>query len=106
MPPGLYTLSLHDALPISQVRQVERAGVVPPLPHVARGGEAGVEVGGVTADRKSTRLNSSHLGISDAAWALHSFPTRRSSDLTSAAGRAGRSSTAPATRGPRRRGGR
>src|ERR1039458_7020439 len=41
------------------------------------------------SDRKSTRLNSSHLGISDAvfSWAccdhrdLHSFPTRRASDL-------------------------
>src|SRR5947209_46938 len=33
------------------------------------------------ADRKSTRLNSSHANISYAAPALHSFPTRRSSDL-------------------------
>src|SRR5262245_37872487 len=33
-------------------------------------------------DRKSTRLNSSHLGISYAVFrALRSFPTRRSSDL-------------------------
>src|ERR1039458_9680246 len=43
-----------------------------------------------TQDRKSTRLNSSHLGISYAVFCLkrcsqhrdlHSFPTRRSSDL-------------------------
>src|SRR5262245_4846106 len=35
-----------------------------------------------SADRKSTRLNSSHLGISYAvACDSHSFPTRRSSDL-------------------------
>src|SRR5262245_38146746 len=38
-------------------------------------------------DRKSTRLNSSHLGISYAVFSyhrqLHSFPTRRSSDLYS-----------------------
>src|ERR1035441_10467010 len=42
------------------------------------------------SDRKSTRLNSSHLGISYAVFCLkrcgdhrdlHSFPTRRSSDL-------------------------
>src|ERR1035438_5728670 len=34
------------------------------------------------ADRKSRRLNSSHLGISYAVYRyLHSFPTRRSSDL-------------------------
>src|SRR5437868_3402615 len=32
-------------------------------------------------DRKSTRLNSSHVSISYAACALPSFPTRRSSDL-------------------------
>src|SRR5438045_3817000 len=34
-------------------------------------------------DRKSTRLNSSHLGISYAVFCLHlhPFPTRRSSDL-------------------------
>src|ERR1039458_10010950 len=44
----------------------------------------------VTRDRKSTRLNSSHLGISYAVFCvtsgdqrdLHSFPIRRSSDLT------------------------
>src|ERR1039458_5314437 len=39
----------------------------------------------VAPDRKSTRLNSSHLGISYAFFGyprdLHSFPTRRSSDL-------------------------
>src|ERR1035438_9071694 len=41
----------------------------------------------VFLDRKSTRLNSSHLGISYAVFCcgdlqfLHSFPTRRSSDL-------------------------
>src|SRR5438045_3510739 len=37
----------------------------------------------VTLDRKSTRLNSSHLGISYAVFLpdLYSFPTRRSSDL-------------------------
>src|ERR1035438_2027331 len=37
------------------------------------------------SDRKSTRLNSSHLGISYAVFHLdgHSFPTRRSSDLGS-----------------------
>src|SRR5262245_12190236 len=36
----------------------------------------------VFRDRKSTRLNSSHLGISYAVFRdIHSFPTRRSSDL-------------------------
>src|SRR4051812_33423437 len=42
---------------------------------------------GVAVDRKSTRLNSSHMSISYAVFCyrahrdLHSFPTRRSSDL-------------------------
>src|SRR5687768_17354496 len=35
----------------------------------------------VCLDRKSTRLNSSHGYISYAGRCLHSFPTRRSSDL-------------------------
>src|ERR1035441_58737 len=45
----------------------------------------------LSTDRKSTRLNSSHLGISYAVFCLegahgdlHSFPTRRSSDLYAA----------------------
>src|SRR5262245_53746244 len=37
-------------------------------------------------DRKSTRLNSSHLGISYAVPVVPSFPTRRSSDLSSRRG--------------------
>src|SRR5437868_6710519 len=39
--------------------------------------------GKLSEDRKSTRLNSSHVSISYAVYtlALHSFPTRRSSDL-------------------------
>src|SRR5690606_34294870 len=45
-------------------------------------------------DRKSTRLNSSHVKISYAVFcdrrALHSFPTRRSSDLNAARRRASR----------------
>src|SRR5438132_1493376 len=37
----------------------------------------------IRVDRKSTRLNSSHTVISYAVPVLHSFPTRRSSDLSS-----------------------
>src|SRR5438445_9850103 len=72
----IYTLSLHDALPISQVlrervvvhrhqqvdpcvvRELRRLAVV----HVPD--DAGVE------DRKSTRLNSSHANISYAVFCL------------------------------------
>src|SRR5256885_4946014 len=68
----IYTLSLHDALPISQSRHdVEQpqaaAGEVCPLP----GGEhGGCFVGEQAGDRKSTRLNSSHLVISYAVFCL------------------------------------
>src|SRR5256885_9014109 len=56
----IYTLSLHDALPISQ-------------PHVLLGAchQRGVDHGGrEQSDRKSTRLNSSHLVISYAVFCL------------------------------------
>src|SRR5690625_5792256 len=55
----IYTLSLHDALPISQPGQ-DRL-----LHHrVHRGGRV------VEEDRKSTRLNSSHVAISYAVFCL------------------------------------
>src|SRR3712207_8041484 len=69
----IYTLSLHDALPISDVRRVRppprrrartRRGV-PPVPRAARG-----RVDRARADRKSTRLNSSHANISYAVFCL------------------------------------
>src|SRR5256885_15888052 len=60
----IYTLSLHDALPISPVRKRvafvagnDGAGTVNPVYASAR-------------DRKSTRLNSSHLVISYAVFCL------------------------------------
>src|SRR5262245_64985426 len=64
----IYTLSLHDALPISsEPRQrdhgdlgLRRARIGAGEHHEAAPGE----------DRKSTRLNSSHLGISYAVFCL------------------------------------
>src|SRR5262245_63568074 len=66
----IYTLSLHDALPISPVRlrhdeedaaqRVVELLVVPVL----------VLAEALQEDRKSTRLNSSHLGISYAVFCL------------------------------------
>src|SRR6266850_5939779 len=54
----IYTLSLHDALPISDHRYIRRGDRIarrhPPL----------------LRDRKSTRLNSSHLVISYAVFCL------------------------------------
>src|SRR3712207_7982347 len=76
----IYTLSLHDALPISA--PVASVGDVPgvplrldllaaaapadPLPARARADDLAV----VISDRKSTRLNSSHANISYAVFCL------------------------------------
>src|SRR5437773_333851 len=111
----IYTLSLHDALPISlrALSDGAIAYVIKPIRaeritqivrdrrrHSLASGEdtLAVPIAGcdgfpvlkpagdldlLTApDRKSTRLNSSHITISYAVHPdLHSFPTRRSSDL-------------------------
>src|SRR5207249_913869 len=55
--------------------------------HILDRDDRGVARGFIDQDRKSTRLNSSHVSISYAVFCfvdhrdLHSFPTRRSSDL-------------------------
>src|SRR5205807_9951007 len=68
-----YTLSLHDALPILIAHGIEQV-----LGNIHRGQHAG-RISGVNAsllnvlhdaDRKSTRLNSSHLVISYAVFCL------------------------------------
>src|SRR3712207_7682698 len=75
----IYTLSLHDALPISrlplwrvlpvggsELGAPDRKIVAPPRTH-----ERSCEKGGTaTRDRKSTRLNSSHANISYAVFCL------------------------------------
>src|SRR5256885_12699583 len=58
----IYTLSLHDALPIS----VSAVG----LQHTFRAGLCRRTAGDAVTDRKSTRLNSSHLVISYAVFCL------------------------------------
>src|SRR6266513_5121912 len=62
--PDIYTLSLHDALPISNdgAGHADRGALLPQHP-----GHAVDSVGG---DRKSTRLNSSHVSISYAVFCL------------------------------------
>src|SRR6201993_5517470 len=60
----IYTLSLHDALPISLGNQL----VIAIFRHLA---ESARHVG---RDRKSTRLNSSHLVISYAVFCLKKKP--------------------------------
>src|SRR2546427_8009693 len=91
----IYTLSLHDALPISRARRraprrVERPhprrlrhlrhrrGDPARLPGAHRQGEDGL------LDRKSTRLNSSHSQISYAVFCLKKKKTRYCSVGTSA----------------------
>src|SRR5438045_6127093 len=56
----IYTLSLHDALPISLTARRRRRSVTWATPTPRR----------ACPDRKSTRLNSSHLGISYAVFCL------------------------------------
>src|SRR5256885_3085390 len=61
----IYTLSLHDALPISLV-----CGVMKAFSSDHKGCSGGRGSGDATSDRKSTRLNSSHLVISYAVFCL------------------------------------
>src|SRR5256885_9413649 len=70
----IYTLSLHDALPISHRRQPGRRSAPAPGPDVARPARLQPPQAAAEhrrqADRKSTRLNSSHLVISYAVFCL------------------------------------
>src|SRR5687768_17779307 len=89
--PAIYTLSLHDALPISLDVLVHHARIgetaLDDAPHVVAGRAVAVDEGPVQraavadllqaaagaaagADRKSTRLNSSHGYISYAVFCL------------------------------------
>src|SRR5260221_5129374 len=66
----IYTLSLHDALPICLVDAQFPAAVVVPALAVLRALALPREAAGVGGDRKSTRLNSSHTVISYAVFCL------------------------------------
>src|SRR2546430_12234276 len=61
----IYTLSLHDALPISSRRTSELGSLVAMLFK-----RVIASAGGSCSDRKSTRLNSSHSQISYAVFCL------------------------------------
>src|SRR5262245_64643760 len=82
-PTEIYTLSLHDALPICQLCEgtcrcwaVEDRWCArtrsPPVPGLNTSGSPSAPSGKPSPrpDRKSTRLNSSHLGISYAVFCL------------------------------------
>src|SRR5688572_33400468 len=78
----IYTLSLHDALPIFETRKVKRSGPRCPSKEILMGkrlyvGNLSYQVSSSELeqlfgqqDRKSTRLNSSHSQISYAVFCL------------------------------------
>src|SRR5262245_64813593 len=69
--PETYTLSLHDALPISEHGHVVAATTgSAELLHARQHGRDDLARAAARGDRKSTRLNSSHLGISYAVFCL------------------------------------
>src|SRR3989442_9900645 len=82
--PEIYTLSLHDALPIYHGTRTHRRAPG------RRGGERRDREGGVasfattTPDRKSTRLNSSHVRISYAVFFLKKKNTQLLPDFRDA----------------------
>src|SRR5437773_6835146 len=65
-PTEIYTLSLHDALPISHLFRIQRDDTCKRL--AGRKQILGLTL--VDEDRKSTRLNSSHITISYAVFCL------------------------------------
>src|SRR6266496_5791612 len=74
----IYTLSLHDALPISRRHSRRRETAASPRPRPRR-----------SRDRKSTRLNSSHVENSYAVFCLKNKTTRCGEVLRSRAFRRG-----------------
>src|SRR2546426_7227803 len=63
----IYTLSLHDALPIC----IDPPRVIVFMDEIEKAfAGTGTDLSGVKTDRKSTRLNSSHLVISYAVFCL------------------------------------
>src|SRR5437870_7868035 len=82
-PAEIYTLSLHDALTISRDRQGP-GGVPRPGRPVARRHARGAHLGAParlprrSPDRKSTRLNASHVAISYAVFCLKKKKTNMS----------------------------
>src|SRR5690242_21144931 len=78
---AIYTLSLHDALPIFRTRTQQKPDSTVPPDHVIgtdpaanasvdAGDEITLNVSTGPEDRKSTRLNSSHMSISYAVFCL------------------------------------
>src|SRR5699024_11636282 len=79
--PEFYTLSLHDALPIYHIDEgdgvpiglpmsIEESGTDPSTPYKSSDNARRRYAVGFAIDRKSTRLNSSHVSISYAVFCL------------------------------------
>src|SRR3712207_8717378 len=69
----IYTLSLHDALPISMPNSQRQPGSTPtisPAPENSHTRPTDGSPATASKDRKSTRLNSSHANISYAVFCL------------------------------------
>src|SRR5437660_8604794 len=70
----IYTLSLHDALPICRAQRPPRGDPAEDALGLrtwrGRPGQPQQNTGAVDSDRKSTRLNSSHVAISYAVFCL------------------------------------
>src|SRR2546429_3824080 len=66
----IYTLSLHDALPISRCTPTGRTRRRSATKWLARGATSRIKKPQSAGDRKSTRLNSSHRYISYAVFCL------------------------------------
>src|SRR5205814_10455121 len=94
-PTEIYTLSLHDALPICELR-ASGAALVNAISALLENG--GLRHG--KQDRKSTRLNSSHLGISYAVFCLKKKKTRSRSRWRRARSTPSSTPTAPARARP------
>src|SRR5207249_11086015 len=79
-PTDLYTLSLHDALPIFALDELRAAGGTPDSPEepgfILYTGRLLGWKGLAVLDRKSTRLNSSHVSISYAVFCLKKKKTK------------------------------
>src|SRR5262245_63129138 len=71
----LYTLSLHDALPILGYSTSHLSGLAPRQARQCHLGEVRTPRPRYGEDRNSTRLNSSHLGISYAVFCLKTKKT-------------------------------
>src|SRR6266496_6286836 len=77
----IYTLSLHDALPIS-VGAHARLVAKPRDRHAQTVGNLDQRLAGKRQDRKSTRLNSSHVEISYAVFCLKKKIKKKKVNIT------------------------